>query len=476
MKTEYMLSSYYCPVTTEEKAQKKNNVKARKTRFGGNEAIKKTQKTLLKQMYENFSASKWNTYVVVWRNKPDLDTISIDDLCNNFKIVKQEFKGTASSNLISQNIAFVSSPSTNSTNEVFTANGVSTASNQSSTASTQVSTASSQTSTANLSDATSYMAEDEVPTNMALMAFSDSESKNASKDIPNELKENPDALLVEDRVSDTKDCSVESLVVVEKKTDVYTMAIVEFVRPKQQEKPVRKPVKYAEMYISQGPRRNQRNWNIMKSQQLGSNFVMYNKACFVCESFKHVHANCNYHQKERLVFGNNNTRVTYNNSTRKTHLSTHRKMAPRAVLIKTGLRPLNTARPVNTAHPKTTVNNARPMLSFYKLAQSTVKRPYQQRTTLPNKIFNPKVNTAKGKFYTDRVVNTARPRAVNTARPNSAVVNTVKENKVNAVKASTCCVWRPTKPDGASTTLKRHNYIDVRGRFKSVMAWVPKGN
>nr|GEX50102.1 ribonuclease H-like domain-containing protein [Tanacetum cinerariifolium] len=26
------------------------------TRFGGNEAIKKTQKTLLKQMYENFSA------------------------------------------------------------------------------------------------------------------------------------------------------------------------------------------------------------------------------------------------------------------------------------------------------------------------------------------------------------------------------------------------------------------------------------
>ncbi|GJV24799.1 hypothetical protein Tco_1377494, partial [Tanacetum coccineum] len=28
-----------------------------KTRFGGNEATKKTQKTLLKQQYENFSAS-----------------------------------------------------------------------------------------------------------------------------------------------------------------------------------------------------------------------------------------------------------------------------------------------------------------------------------------------------------------------------------------------------------------------------------
>ncbi|GJZ79469.1 retrovirus-related pol polyprotein from transposon TNT 1-94 [Tanacetum coccineum] len=72
------------PVTTKEKVQKKNDVKARsmllmalpnehllifnqykdaktlfaaiQTRFGGNEATKKTQKTLLKQMYENFSA------------------------------------------------------------------------------------------------------------------------------------------------------------------------------------------------------------------------------------------------------------------------------------------------------------------------------------------------------------------------------------------------------------------------------------
>ncbi|GJY08776.1 hypothetical protein Tco_0375830 [Tanacetum coccineum] len=213
------------PVTTEEKVQKKNDVKARsmllmalpnehlmtfnqykdaktlfaaiQTRFGGNEATKKTQKTLLKQMYENFSApstesldsifnrlqkivsqlailgenisqedlnlkflrslpSEWNTHVVVWRNKPDLDTMSFDDLYNNFKIVEQEVKGTASSSSSSssQNMAFVSSPS--STNEVNTAYGVSTANTQVSPASTQVSTASTQVSTANLSDATVY--------------------------------------------------------------------------------------------------------------------------------------------------------------------------------------------------------------------------------------------------------------------------------------------------------------------------------
>ncbi|GJS92131.1 putative ribonuclease H-like domain-containing protein [Tanacetum coccineum] len=140
------------PVTAEEKTNKKNDVKARslllmalpnahqftfsqysdvktmfaaiETRFGGNEATKTTQKTLLKQQYENFSASstkslesifnrlqkiisrivilgvvitqenlnskflrslppEWNTHVVVWMNKADIETMSIDDFTSN---------------------------------------------------------------------------------------------------------------------------------------------------------------------------------------------------------------------------------------------------------------------------------------------------------------------------------------------------------------------------------------------------------
>ncbi|GJU86370.1 hypothetical protein Tco_1293916 [Tanacetum coccineum] len=42
-------------VTTKENTQKKNDVKARCI-FGGNDAIKKTQKILLNQMYKNFNA------------------------------------------------------------------------------------------------------------------------------------------------------------------------------------------------------------------------------------------------------------------------------------------------------------------------------------------------------------------------------------------------------------------------------------
>ncbi|GKB05751.1 putative ribonuclease H-like domain-containing protein [Tanacetum coccineum] len=130
-------------------------------------------------------------------------------------------------------------------------------------------------------------------------------------------------------------------------------------------------------------------------------------------------------------------------------------MAPRAVLIKTGLRPLNTARPVNTAHLKTTVYSARPMSRFSKSTQSTVKRPYQIKTTLTNKNYSQKVNTTKGSFYT------ARPKAVNTARPNSAVVNVVRANQVNAVKASACWVWRPTK-------LNSTNSNDLVGTEESI--------
>nr|GEX85499.1 putative ribonuclease H-like domain-containing protein [Tanacetum cinerariifolium] len=71
------------------------------------------------------------------------------------------------------------------------------------------------------------------------------------------------------------------------------------------------------------------------------------------------------------------------------------------------------------------------------------------------------LNTARPRTVnTARPVNTVRPRLVNTARPNLSVVNAFRTNQVNAVKASACWVWRPTKPNGASITLKRHNYVD----------------
>ncbi|GJY56972.1 putative ribonuclease H-like domain-containing protein [Tanacetum coccineum] len=88
-------------------------------------------------------------------------------------------------------------------------------------------------------------------------------------------------------------------------------------------------------------------------------------------------------------------------------------MVPKAVLMRSGLVSLTTARPVNTAQPKTTVNSARPMTNVFNKAYSTVRRPINNKTTTKNSNFNKRVNT-----ISDKNVNTARPKAVvNAARP-----------------------------------------------------------
>ncbi|GKB29869.1 ribonuclease H-like domain-containing protein [Tanacetum coccineum] len=146
-------------------------------RYGGNKESKKVQRTLLKQQYENFTGSsseimdqtfdrlqklisqleiqgevitqedmnlkllrslpsEWKTHALIWRNKEEIETISLDDLYNNLKIYEPELTGSSSTSQNPQNVAFVSSNSTNSncnsnTNEADnTAYGVSAAHTQ----------------------------------------------------------------------------------------------------------------------------------------------------------------------------------------------------------------------------------------------------------------------------------------------------------------------------------------------------------
>nr|GEW50147.1 uncharacterized mitochondrial protein AtMg00810-like [Tanacetum cinerariifolium] len=56
---------------------------------------------------------KWNTHVVVWRNKADLDTMRMDDLCNSLKVYEPKVKGMSISRSCTQNMAFVSSSNNN---------------------------------------------------------------------------------------------------------------------------------------------------------------------------------------------------------------------------------------------------------------------------------------------------------------------------------------------------------------------------
>nr|GEU40993.1 hypothetical protein [Tanacetum cinerariifolium] len=305
------------PITTEEKAQKKNDVKARSmllmalpnqhlitfnqykdaktlfatiaTRFGGNEATKKTQKTLIKQLYENFMLQLQSLLILSLTGfkrflyMGTLKKIHKDDL------EEMDLKWQLALLSMREKRFF------QKTRKKITINGSDTAGFDKSKVkcynchkmghfSKECRRPRNQDSRSWNQDGSrrnvnveemplkamvaidgdgfdwSYIAEDKVPTNMALMAFSDSEinlsysgleefqqpkfqsygpksceteSNNASKEIPNELKESPIALLVKNRVSNNKDCTVESLVVVEKTTVVPTVAKIEFVKAKQ---------------------------------------------------------------------------------------------------------------------------------------------------------------------------------------------------------------------------------------------------
>ncbi|GJR38908.1 ribonuclease H-like domain-containing protein [Tanacetum coccineum] len=95
-----------------------NTAKAIENRFGGNTAIKKTQKNLLKQQYENFAASITEVIEQTYKRRQNLisqldiheiKTLSLDDCFNNLNAYESEVKGTSSSTTNSHNGAADSS-------------------------------------------------------------------------------------------------------------------------------------------------------------------------------------------------------------------------------------------------------------------------------------------------------------------------------------------------------------------------------
>ncbi|GJW53240.1 putative ribonuclease H-like domain-containing protein, partial [Tanacetum coccineum] len=118
-----------------------------------------------------------------------------------------------------------------------------------------------------------------------------------------------------------------------------------------------------------------------------------------------------------------------------THPHPKRNFVPREVLMKSGLKILNTARqnslraavsvntarPINTAYPKPIVNSARTTSNVFNRAHSHVRRPFNKFTTNKNSNFKEKVNTVR------KNVTTVRPKAV---------VSDNKGNEANVVKAS----------------------------------------
>ncbi|GKA33269.1 putative ribonuclease H-like domain-containing protein [Tanacetum coccineum] len=641
------------PVTAEEKTNKKNDVKARslllmalpnehqltfsqyndaktmfaaiETRFGGNEATKKTQKTLLKQQYENFSASstksldsifnrlqkivsrlailgvvitqedlnskfltslppEWNTHVVVWMNKAEIETISIDDLYNNFKIVEQSVKKSVGASSGAQNLAFMTAPSTSSTNDVNNAKPA----YEVSTVSPNVNIASPQVSSASFSDNVVYAFMVENPNGSNLLqqdleqiheddleamdlkwqlsllsirakryfqrtgkkifinandivgydkskvecfnchkmghfarecrAQRNKEGQFKNQDNTKKHGNNEDtsskAMLAIDGVVATYKrglATVEEQLITYRKNEVLFSEEVAVLKrevackdyeinvlkseyekglgynvippphPLIYNRPEKLDLSYSGLdefkepkFKTYGSEDSKQESNIVcdkksddskenSNDSLVKEQVSEDTSSFVKSSLNVEKETVFLDKKIEFVKAKNHEKPVKKSFRliANTIKGKEWSMVPRAVLMKTGLKPFNTAMTVNTAHPKSTIFSPKPMSCFSKSAQSTIKRPYQSKTVLTNKKFTQTNKTAKAK-----AVNTTSPKAANTARPHSAVVYVVRDNQANVVKASTCWVWRPTKLDSASITLNKHNYIDARGRSK----------
>nr|GEX44714.1 hypothetical protein [Tanacetum cinerariifolium] len=124
----------YEPTTTEEKQDKKNEMKARGTllmALSNKDQLKfhsyQDAKLLMEAIEKRYGGNKESKK----RNTAELETISLDDLYNNLKIYEPEISRSSNTNQNPQNMAFVSLQSTSSTNEAdTTASRVSTAHTQ----------------------------------------------------------------------------------------------------------------------------------------------------------------------------------------------------------------------------------------------------------------------------------------------------------------------------------------------------------
>nr|GEU33107.1 hypothetical protein [Tanacetum cinerariifolium] len=111
------------------------------------------------------------------------------------------------------------------------------------------------------------------------------------------------------------------------------------------------------------------------------------------------------------------------------YTSTHKSMTPRAVLLKSGIKPIAINRPFATATP--TLKSAQlKMTSFVKTTHSNVKRPFERKSATKNKGWVPTVRLK---------ILTVRPK-VPVAKPTFVAD---KENKGKAVKALARWIWKP---------------------------------
>ncbi|GJZ37498.1 hypothetical protein Tco_0583689 [Tanacetum coccineum] len=338
--------------------------------------------------------SEWDTHVVVWMNKPDFETMGLDDLYNNFKIVEQKVKRTVAANNDDKNLAFLTTSSPSSTNTVNTANtGVS-------TGNIKVNTASTETSTASFSDATVY----------AFLSTQPQGSQLVHEDLEQIHDDDLEEMDLKWNMAFVENEQGSSIRKRDGKIVDYGSSTVDMTNPRigtkgtLQKALVRNIEECSEkaMCAIDG---GGFDWSDMAEDEVQANMaLMAFSDTEKAQVVKYKESEVLFSEEIAVLKqcqSNNSKENTDDSLTQQQDW--YLKLELQAVLMRTGLKTIKNAKPLSTA----------------------------------------------------RSVNTVRP--VSTARPK---VSTVRAKGFNAVKPSACWVWRPIKPNGASLTFNKYNYID----------------
>nr|GEU62809.1 ribonuclease H-like domain-containing protein [Tanacetum cinerariifolium] len=284
---------------------------------------------------------------------------------------------------------------------------------------------------------------------------------------------------------------------------------VKFVKPKdnqsesktdKQETPKKPQVKYAEQYKHSNKKTtvkgNQRNWNNLKSYQLGPEFVLKKKACYNCGDFSHLANDCRKRVQRETSRSQNHAYMdpSHRSAGYRPHgapmRSPHRSVGHRP--HGASLRPLNRPtghRPhgpsMNPIRPN--MNSARPNRSFSIQAPSYETSPFLKSSAVKtqyrapwvptvnknNPPDNKKISTGRRNFPTvNRKFSTAS-RKFTTGSTKIHIADIGKKGK--AVNSLACWTWNPLQKlsnkgpinNSVSMMFKKYTYIDTQGRLKS---------
>nr|GEW36475.1 retrovirus-related Pol polyprotein from transposon TNT 1-94 [Tanacetum cinerariifolium] len=488
-------------ITTEDMQKRRNDT------FGENEATKKTKKNQLKQQYGNFKAEgsetleqtfnklqaivshlefmdveieqddlnqkfltslapEWLMYTIVWRNRDDLDTMSLDDVYNHLKVYEPRIKYKDITQIdkddieeidIKWNMDLLSMRAYRfwkKTGKKITIQGSDVAGPKEEEPAPKALMAIDGIGwdwsyMANEEENHAGVADDEVPTEYALMAKSSLSLKNKVYD---------DSYCSKSCRKNTKNLNTKISKLNEQlsdcETDLYhykrglshvEARLVEF---KEQEIKFCEKIRGLERDVE--VRNNKIEYLMNELEQEVKDQIRIRRLLNTLQFLPP--AQVYSPPKKDLSWTADCPRVTKTNDTENARKSTikyaemyrnttkspkvrekgefwpknnyaHKNVTPRAVLLKTSRTPVALNRPnMNVAQPK--------MTSFAKTAHSNVKRPFQGESAVRTQPRVPRVSTITKKFLT---VNLKIPTVKSTLTANLG-------NKGKAVKASACWI------------------------------------